>query len=237
VAPPWSNAWFHPMVWGNGGDIITTDGTKSALTQPPATGAYEFFNAIRKFSPGPEDAKTGTVESGKLAMWSQWDIWYLLSNGKVPYQYQMVPLPKSPKAATHVSTANGGGYGLPKGTKHQDESWELMKFMLSPESLLRIFDASGAPPPRTSMLTKIDIWQSNKRLPDPKVAWEISQENQKGGRIAAKISKWPEMSTAHQEEMTLVWADKAPLDVGVKKVAERWDKLLSESQVDQDTGA
>jgi hypothetical protein len=42
------------------------------------------------------------------------------------------------------------------------------------------------------------------------------------------------MLTALREETSLAWADKQPLDATLKKVNERWDKLLKESEVDQD---
>jgi hypothetical protein len=44
------------------------------------------------------------------------------------------------------------------------------------------------------------------------------------------------MSTAITEEVTLIWAEKQSLADGFKKVAERWDKLLKEGEVDPDSG-
>jgi ABC-type glycerol-3-phosphate transport system substrate-binding protein len=231
---PTNTAAFFPMIWSNGGQLFDAGYTRPSITEPASIEAYQFFYNIRKHAPGPEDAKTGTVESGKLGMWPNWDIWYLLNLDKVPFKYSIVPPPASTRTKSTVFYGNAPGFGITKAGKYQDQSWELLKFVLSPESLTRLFLAANNTPSRRSLAETLDLWKKNTRLPDPGLMAEIAKLKEKGAKNPPKPSNWPEMLNAHGEELSLVWADKQALDAGVKKVDERWAKLLKEAQIDKD---
>ena len=51
----------------------------------------------------------------------------------------------------------------------------------------------------------------------------------KSARGPAKVTTTPKLATALTEEMSLVSADKVPLAEGVKKVTDRWNAILGES--------
>lgn len=231
---PNNTAAFLPMVWTNGGELFDPQYTKALLTEQATFGAFEFVYDVKKSAPGPEDAKTGTIESGRLGMWPNWDIWYELNIGRVPFKYQIVPPPAAKGGGKHFFTGNAPGFGIPKGVKHPDESWELIKFLLSPESLTRLFLAANNTPSRRSLSTSKELWAQNKSLPDPSTMWETAKAKEANAKNPPKISTWAQMSTAMSEEMTLVWADKQSLSDGVKKVADRWNKLLQGAEVDPD---
>jgi ABC-type glycerol-3-phosphate transport system substrate-binding protein len=232
---PTNTAAFLPEVWSNGGELFDPAFTQAMLSESATLGAYQFAYDIRQFAPGPEDAQTGTVESGRIGMWPNWDIWYLLNRDMVPFEYSIVPPPASPKSGDHFFTGNAPGYGIPKGVKHPDESWEFMKFLLSPESMTRMFLAANNTPCRKSMAGSAALWDQNPKLRDPKLMAEIAKAKEKNAKNPPKISNWAEMQKVHTEEMTLVWAGSQPLDAGVGKVNEQWNKLLKEGQVDPDT--
>jgi ABC-type glycerol-3-phosphate transport system substrate-binding protein len=235
VVVPTNLAAFLPLVWSNGGELFDAAYTKPTLSEPPTFGAYEFAFKVKQYAPGPEDARTGTAESGRLAIWPNWDVYYALYNGRVPFTYSLVPPPASPKGGANFFVGNAPGFGLPQGIKQPDAAWELEKFLMSRESLTRVFVASNTVPPRKSLATSEALFKQNPKIPDAAVITEIHKAKEKAAKNPPKISAWTEMLKAHSEEISLVWADKQALDAGVKKVEERWRTLLKEAEVDPAT--
>jgi multiple sugar transport system substrate-binding protein len=233
LTPTFINA-FVPLVWSNKGEWFTADYKKSTLLDPATLGAYQFAYDMREFAPGPEDARTGTIESGRLGMWPNWDLWFQLTLGKVPFTYTVVPPPAAPATGTHVFWGNATGTGIPAGVKNPDASWDLLKFLMSPEAMTRIFLGAGITPPRASLTGTKEFWHKNTNLPDSALMLQLAQLKDKNARTLAKISNWAEMTTAHSEETTLVWAGKQSVADGLKKIGERWDKYLSEGEIDTD---
>jgi ABC-type glycerol-3-phosphate transport system substrate-binding protein len=206
------------------------------LSEPATFGAYQFFYDVRRSAPGPEDARTATVESGRLGMWPNWDIWYLLNLDKVPFTYSIVPPPPSPKNRNIAFYGNAPGFGILQTAKLPEHSWELLKFLLTPESLTRLFLAANNAPSRRSLAGSTALWQKNTRLPDPGLMAEIAKLKEQGAKNPPKPSNWPDMLTAHAEELSRVWSDQESLEGGVKKVEDRWARLLPEAQIDRDVG-
>jgi len=198
--------------------------------------AFQFAYDVRKYQPGPEDAKTGTMASGRLGMWTDWDIHYVLDRDLASFKFGIVPPPAANGGGKHFFIGNAPGFGIPKGAKYADDSWELVKQIMQPDMLLLPFLAGANTPPRKSMVTNREMWKQNPKLFDPDAMVEIAKAKEQAARNPPKISNWAEMSTAINEEMTLVWADKQPLADGVKKVQDRWEKLLKEAEVDPDVG-
>jgi multiple sugar transport system substrate-binding protein len=224
-----------PLIWMNGGELFNADYTKPTLSDPPSMGAFQFAFDVRKHAPNPDEAKTGTINSGKLAMWVQWDVWYVLNVGKVPFQYGIAPLPAPDQAANkHIFFNETPAWAIVKGTKAQDDAWELVKHLLTPDSQRIIFYQSNLTPSRKSVTADKSLWEKSKDLPNPGLMYELTQAKEQSNRNHYKVTKWPEMLTSLREETSLAWADKQPLDATLKKVNERWDKLLKESEADRD---
>jgi multiple sugar transport system substrate-binding protein len=225
-----------PLVWSNGGDYFDSGFTKSTLTDPATMAAFQFNYDLRKFAPGPEDSKTGTWNSGRLGLWTDWDIRYVLGREISNFRYGIVPPPAAKAGGKHFFIGNAPGFGILKGAKLPDDSWELTKQLFKPESLMLPFLAGANTPPRKSMVNNRDMWKQHPMMFDPDEMLAIAQAKEKAARNPPKISTWAQMSTAITEEVTLIWAEKQSLADGFKKVAERWDKLLKEGEVDPDSG-
>jgi len=227
---------FLPLAWSNGADIYDAQVTKTTLTEPATMEAMQFVYDLKRYMPGPEDTKTGTQESGRLAMWPNWDVHYVLMRDTTNFRYGIVPPPASTKSGKHFFIGNAPGFGIPKGAKYADDSWELLKFILTPEMLVIPFLEGNNTPPRKSMVANRDIWKKQTKYWDADAMLEVAKAKEQFARNPAKISNFAQINTAFTEEMTLVWADKQSLQDGVKKVTERVDKLLKEAEVDPDNG-
>lgn len=228
---------FYPLIWENKGDLFDPNYTKCILNEDEAMQAFKFVYDCRQFAPTAEDAQSGTYESGKVMMYGQWELYNTLYAGQLPYEWGCAPPPASPNTGEIYFCGDAPGWAIPTGVKHPDESWEWIKFLLTPESLTHLFHAVAAPPPRISMFETPDIFinHPNYQL-DPTVAWEITQGRMSSFKNTPKISTYAEMKTAMSEQMSLVWADSMGLEEAVENVTNAWTELLEGAEIDPAVG-
>jgi multiple sugar transport system substrate-binding protein len=227
---------FYPLIWENGGDLFDAEYTKCVLNEEKAVEAFEFIYSLRQFAPAPEDAQSGTPQSGKVIMWGDWELMNTLFVGQVPFEYSVAPPPASPNTGEITFCGDAPGWAMPNGVKHPNESWEFMKWLFTPDSLFRLFVAIAAPPPRISMLETDEYFKKHPNYPNPELCFEITQERMKAFRNTPKISNYEEAKTAMGEEMSLVWADDMSLPEGIDKVTNRWTDLIKQAVIDPDVG-
>ena len=228
---------FYPLIWENGGDLFDAEYTKCILDQDEAVQAFKFAYDCRQYAPSPEDAQSGTHESGKVMMFAEWELYNTFYVGQVPFEWGVAPPPASPNTGEIMFCGDAPGWGIPKGVKHPDQSWEWIKFLLTPESLTRLFHAIAAPPPRVSMFETPDIFAKHPNYgADPQICWEITQARMKAFKNTPKVSTYAEMKTAMAEEMSLVWVDSQGLEEGIEKVTKAWTDLLPGADIDPDVG-
>ncbi len=225
---------FFPLIKENGGELFDPEYTKTILDQKEAMDAWRFAYEVRKYAPGPESSAQGSGESGKLAMWAEWDLNNTLYVGHVDFKYGIVPPPASPNTGKITFCGDAPGFAIPKGVKHPDESWEWMKWLETRESLTRVFYTINAPPPLVSMLQDHDLFMKHPNLPNAELCYELTQARMKSFYNNPKMSNYLELKQALSEESSLVWAGTAGLEEGVKKIVDRWNGLLKEADIDRD---
>lgn len=225
---------FHPMIWSNGGELFNADYTECLLDEEKAVQAFEFAYECRKFAPTPEDEQSGTAESGRLMMWGQFEQRNTLYVDNVPFEYSVAPPPASPNTGETMFCGDAPSWALTTIAKHPDAGWEWIKFLSTPDSLSRLFQAVASPPPRISMLADSDTFHKLENYPNPDLCYEITQARMKAFRNDPKMSNWAEAQTAKAEVMSLVWVDEMGLHEGIKDVARQWDQLLKEAVFDPD---
>ncbi|NLE43660.1 MAG: extracellular solute-binding protein [Chloroflexi bacterium] len=228
---------FYPLIWQNGGDLFDSEYTKCILNEEEAVQAFEFAYACQAYAPAPEDSQTGTHESGRVAMFAEWELYNAFYPGEVPFEWGCAPPPASPDTGEIMFCGDAPGFGIPRGVKYADMSWEFIKFLMTPDSLLRLFHAIAAPPPRVSMFETPVIFEEHPNYGlDAQVAWEISQARLGSFKNTPKVSTYAEMKTAMSEEMSLVWAGTMDLNEGIEKVTQAWTDLVQGATIDPDVG-
>jgi multiple sugar transport system substrate-binding protein len=109
------------------------------------------------------------ISAQKFAMWEEGS-WILtrqvlqVEKDVVP-QWDVAPLPKGPKQRDTLATHDG--WGIWKGSKNIDESWELVKFLQSDEWVDINSRISGQQPARKSMQ---DRWAKGLKEAYPQLA-------------------------------------------------------------------
>jgi ABC-type glycerol-3-phosphate transport system substrate-binding protein len=223
-----------PYLASNGSGFFDEKYTTCLLNTPEAFELYQWGYENRKFAPGPEDQQNGTPQSGHVMMWLDWSPYGLVYSTSMPFKYSYAPPPSSPTTKKHVYCGDAPGFGILKGAKQPNESWAWIEFMNTPENLESVFLFTGTEPPRMSIATDPEMWKRNTKYPDNQVALELTIDRFKGFYNTPKTSNFVEMWQAHNEELSLAWADKQPLQDALNKANDRINALLKEANIDQD---
>jgi multiple sugar transport system substrate-binding protein len=87
---------FHNLLWQNGANIFTPDFKRSALTDPAAVEAAEFWGAIyakHKIAPPANASARDAFVAGKLAMWIAGS-WNFTGLREAKVDFAVAPVPK-----------------------------------------------------------------------------------------------------------------------------------------------
>lgn len=131
-------AMWGPFVYGNGGDFLSEDGATLALTSPESTEALQkiadLIN-VHHVMPSPVQAKslpntTQSLQTQKVAMAidGQWINLDLSQAEDLNYDIGALPVMKEPKTVVVGAMAS-----IFQSSKHPQEAWELLKFLVNPE--------------------------------------------------------------------------------------------------------
>ena len=148
------NAWSS-LVWQAGGDILSSDGTKSALDSDQAAQGLQFLQDLiwkEKVLPDPAlFAETGDpFEAGKAAMEINGS-WLVPTDEAAGLEFGIAPLPKGPVA--QATSVNPTGAVIYKGTKSPDAAWALVKYLASPEAQTKIMALKASVPVNKEILS------------------------------------------------------------------------------------
>ncbi|MGH2354026.1 MAG: ABC transporter substrate-binding protein, partial [Chloroflexota bacterium] len=231
--PAWSNSMSFPIVWSNNGDIFDAQYTKAIMDQAAALEAWDFLYKASLLAPQGDQAKSSTKETGRIAMWYDWDLWYQLNLDKMAFEYSIAPPPAATRTKKHVFIGNAPGFSVVQEGKNQEEAWALLKHMVAPEGMRRYFLEANIQPLRKSQSGSKEFWKSHPGLPDPTLMAEMAEARNKNGRIPPRISNFPDLQTILREEFQAAWADKQSVKDAALKATERATVLLQEADIDK----
>jgi multiple sugar transport system substrate-binding protein len=148
------NAWSS-FVWQAGGDILSADGSTSALDTDQAAQGIQFLQDLiwkEKASPDPAIfAETGDAfEQGKAAMEINGS-WLVPTHEAAGLAFGIAPLPKGP--AGQATSVNPTGAVVYKGTKSPDAAWALVKYLASPAAQEKIMALKASVPVNKEILS------------------------------------------------------------------------------------
>ena len=147
------NAWSS-FVWQAGGDILTQDGTKSALDKPELAAGIQFLQDLiwkEKVVPEPAIfAETGDAFEQKVAAMEINGSWLVPTHEAAGLNLGIAPLPAGP--AGKATSVNPTGAVVYAGTKAPEASWLLAKYLASPEAQEKIMALKASVPVNKEIL-------------------------------------------------------------------------------------
>ncbi len=141
-------AWLFPLLWQNGADFVTPDGTKSAINTPEGIESLQYIYDLffeSGYSPSLSTLKTIQVselfKTGKVAMFMDGNWWMESLSSIDSFEWGVMPLPQNKDVIT-------GSYidcwSVSADSKYPYESYQLTEYLISEEGL-RMHSAKGIP--------------------------------------------------------------------------------------------
>jgi len=237
VVESWIGMW-QPWVWQNGGEIMNQDNTKWVLGDPKYINQnvealqflWDMIFGAKPVAPEPsvtadrstpELFKTGNVAMCAYGRWMCMDFKDIKH-----FKWDMAPLPQNKKKATSLFTVC---YAVSAKTKHQKESWELVKYLTGPDGQIAIAEAGHAIP------SMIKYGESDHFLKAPVLPTNLNNRaNLDGIPYARPIPCNPafkEMDAVMTRDLQLMWNGKMKPREAVTALQPKMEKILKDNNI------
>ena len=156
----WDRLQVHINAWG-AHIVDPVDPSKCVIDSPGALAALEWVRArmwddhvMATFTDVNNVGTQAAFYGGKLAMVEDgsWGLKNILENAD--FRVGVAPIPAGPAKRVTLSTTDG--FGIYSQTRHPQEAWELVKFLVSKEYGLAMAEANLLQPARLSL---VPDWQ------------------------------------------------------------------------------
>ncbi len=154
----WQMFGFLPVVWSNGGSLLSDDGSEIMIDQPEAIEALDFWvSLIHEHKIAPKNAATwqyadvyNSFITGKAAMMLSGNFNIMTFKQDAPdLEYGITYTPRG--KGQHHSFSGGNLIAISRDTKAPDLAWEFVEFSLSPEVQVEVWAKNGALPVRSDL--------------------------------------------------------------------------------------
>lgn len=124
-----------------------------------------------------------------------------------------------------AATGGGVGYGMPRGAKHHDWAWELVKFKSGPEGQL-ILAKAGAAASCLKSVSHAPVVLATRPPAHLKLIMDLDNDVQ----IDPPLDNWPEIDDHIEAEMDLLYSGtRSAREVG-QRIVEIVNPLLKQSK-------
>jgi multiple sugar transport system substrate-binding protein len=145
--------------------------------------------------------------------------WAIQDVEDVSFKWDVVVFPKQKQSATLLGTEN---YAISSSSKHKQEAWELMRFLLSAKSQEFMAEKLDKQP---SMLSVLHGSYINAPVDYNRKAFVDSLDF---GQMAPNIPQYNEVSHYWQEQLDSIWIGDAKVKEGLAEAEREMNKLLAE---------
>ncbi len=209
-------------IYQNGGSVLNDDRTLSTMTEPAATDAIQWISDLintHKIAPAPsvtkQEGSSAMFRAGKIGMaaYGPWLVGLLKTDAKFDFGLTLLPSGKE----NRNSFVSGSGYVISKDTKNEEAAWELMKYLVSPDVIVKFMEHGLVFPTRQSLM---------------KSEYFFTEENVTFSDQSAFVEplpltpNWNAMFDAITKEYQLIWmGDKSVADA-TKAMDEQVNEVL-----------
>jgi len=218
-------------IWAYGGDVISSDYTKTLIGEPKAREAWKLFHDMMFVDKSmPDTIAAGEYgydlfQAGVVAMWPHGH-WSMPAYKDVEFQWDVAPMPAGP--AGQATSVNSAGFVIAKDSKNPDAAWEFVKFALSQTGQTRLTELGFAIPVLKSVAeSPVFLEQDmNGRTINQKVFLDSLEY----AHLKPIFRGYTEWSSAIGDGMADIWAGEAELDATLDKAVADADAVLTEQQ-------
>ena len=223
-----------------GARFMTPDGKKLAIDTPAFLSAMNWVRDIFVVSkagpaPGPDPTSTTNTNnelfaSSKLAMvhsgyGGQFTPGEKVIGGKFKWNVALQPTGPAGKRGTTLTI---NGMAISVNSKHKDEAWQFVKWLMEPENQIPIILSGGS---RPALRTKV--------LDDPRLmsAMKAHKVFVKGIREAEPWQmpanfRWPEFNSTVSQVFGGVWAGTQTVEAAMPEATKKLQEVLDKPAID-----
>jgi multiple sugar transport system substrate-binding protein len=220
----WSEA-----VWGQGGDIINADHTKTLLGEPKARQAFQLISdliKVDKSMPTPETAAQyggDLFQAGVAAMWPMGH-WAVPQYAAVNFKYDIAPMPTGP--AGRATSVNSAGFVVAKDSKHPKEAWEFIKFALSEAGQKRLAELGFAIP----VLKSVAESPSYLKQAGPAINQQVFLDALQYAHVKPSFKGYDQWSTVVGDGLAPAWNGEKDINAVLDEIVPAADAVLAQSK-------
>jgi multiple sugar transport system substrate-binding protein len=216
------------MIWAYGGDLISTDHTKTLVGEPKARQAFQILHDMMFVDKSIPDTNTSAEYGGDpflagVSAMTAIGHWAIPGYSEAKFKWDIAPMPKGP--AGQATSVNSAGFVVGKASKNPDAAFEFLKYVLSEPAQTRLAELGFACPVLKSV-AESDAFLKQKTPIDQK----IFLDSLAFAHMKPVFKGYDEWSSAIGDGMATVWTGEAKLDPTLDAVVKAADDVLAKNK-------
>ena len=132
----WNQMVYFPMIYQNGGEILSPDGNTALYAEPENCAVFEFLYSFHTEGLSPDQATLDTTNQWELFPAEQIAMmfegsWLARPWADLDIEVGVAALPMGEQRANII---HGISWAITAGTDHPEEAWEFLKFLATEEA-------------------------------------------------------------------------------------------------------
>jgi multiple sugar transport system substrate-binding protein len=220
----WSEA-----IWSYGGDIINTDHTKTLIGEPKAREAWQLFDDMMWKDKSMPDSTTAQqygldlFQAGIAAM-TPIGHWAIPGYATANFKWDVAPMPTGPAGQT--TSVNSAGFVVAKDSKHPDESWKFIEYVLSPAGQTALAEL-GLAIPVLKPVAESPVFLEQKTAD---INEQVFLDSLAFAHMKPVFKGYDEWSAAVGDGMATIWTGETELDPTLDEAVQAADAVLAKNK-------
>jgi len=219
---------YSEAIWSYGGDMINADHTKTMLGEPAARQAWQLLYDMTFVDKSVPDSNTSgqyggdTFLAGVSAM-TPMGHWAVPGYADANLQFDVAPMPKGP--AGRFTSVNSAGFVIANRSKHPDQAFEFLKFVISTAGQTRLAELGFACPVLKSIAESPTFLQQTININQ-----QVFLDALQNARMKPVFKGYDEWASAVGDGMAPVWRGEADLNTTLDQVVIDADAVLAKNK-------
>ena len=219
---------YSEAIWSYGGDVINADHTKTMLGEPAARQAWQLLYDMTFVDKSVPDSNTsgqygGDIFLAGVSAMTPMGHWAVPGYAVANLQFDVAPMPKGP--AGRFTSVNSAGFVIAKGTKHPDQAFSFLKFVLSNAGQTRLAELGFACPVLKSIAESPTFLQQTININQ-----QVFLDALQYARMKPVFKGYDEWASAVGDGMAPVWRGEADLNTTLDQVVIDADAVLAKNK-------
>lgn len=219
--------WSEAM-WGNGGDIISADHTKTLIGEEKSKAALQFMADMVLTDKSLMDptavSQFGDPFAAGVAAMTTYGHWIVPEYSANKFKWDVAPMPSG--AAGRATSVNSAGFVVAKDSKNPDAAFEFIKYAIGPSGQTRLSELGFAIPVLQSV-AESPIYLDQKSAP---INHKVFLDALQYAHVKPSFKGYEEWATVVGDGFLPVWNGEKSLDDALNEIVPAADEVLARNQ-------